>query len=122
LKFEGDSNTYNYKFEMPNLLNGWQYYFRLLPLIKVDAKELGLSSQESSFNENQVHAFCGTPSNDFTSDNPSKKVGVYPNPYSTTAAWDGVGSRDRKLYFYNFAQPLRNHLYTTSGDAFEHDT
>jgi hypothetical protein len=115
-KFEGDSNTYNYKFEMPNLLNGWQYLFSVTAFDKGDAK-LGLSSQESSFNENQVHAFCGTPSNDFTSDNPSKKVGVYPNPYSTTAAWDGVGSRDRKLYFYNLPNRCEITIYTTSGDV-----
>ncbi len=115
-KFDGDSNTYNYKFEMPNLLNGWQYLFSVTAFDKGDIK-LGLSSQESSFNENQVHAFCGTPTNDFISDNPSKKVGVYPNPYSTTAAWDGVGSRDRKLYFYNLPNRCEITIYTTSGDV-----
>ncbi len=115
-KFDEDSNLYNYKFEMPNLLNGWQYLFSITAFDKGDAK-LGLSSQESSFNENQVHAFCGTTANDFASDNPSRKVGVYPNPYSTTAAWDGIGSRDRKLYFYNLPNRCEITIYTTSGDV-----
>jgi hypothetical protein len=44
-------------------------------------------------------------------------VGVYPNPYSTTAAWDGVGSRDRKLYFYNLPNRCEITIYTTSGDV-----
>ncbi len=115
IKFDGDSTVYNYKYEMPNLLNGWQYLFSVTAFDKGDAS-LGLASQESSFNDNQVRTFCGTLTNNFTSNNPSLKVGVYPNPYSTTAAWDGAQSRDKKLYFYNLPNNCEITIYTSSGD------
>ncbi|MCF8427769.1 MAG: hypothetical protein K9I36_13615 [Bacteroidia bacterium] len=112
--FEGDTTNYQYKYTMDNLANGWQYAVVVTAFDKGD-KNLGIPSLESSFTENENRVFAGTTPNDFNGKD-AKKVGVYPNPYNTTAAWDGGTSRTRKLYFYNLPSKCDIHIYTNSGD------
>ncbi|OYU94913.1 MAG: hypothetical protein CFE21_14640 [Bacteroidetes bacterium B1(2017)] len=112
--FEGDTTKYYYKYTLDNISNGWQYLVVVTAFDKGD-KILGIPSLESSFTENEIRAFAGTKPNDFTGAD-AKKVGVYPNPYNTTAAWDGGTSRTKKLYFYNLPSKCEIHIYTNSGD------
>lgn len=113
VKFEGDTTTYYYKYTMDGLTNGWQYLVVVSAFDEGD-KELEIESLESSFTENEFRVFTGTTPNDFNGT--AKKVGVYPNPYYTTAAWDGNTSRTRKIYFYNLPQRAEITIYTSSGD------
>ncbi|MDP1726816.1 MAG: hypothetical protein Q8M15_08530 [Bacteroidota bacterium] len=112
--FSGDTTKYHYKYTLDNLSNGWQYLVVVTAFDEGD-KELGVEPLESSYTENEVRAFPGTLANDFN-DAQAKRVGVYPNPYSTTAAWDGTTSRSNKIYFYNLPNRCEIHIYTASGD------
>lgn len=110
--FEGDTTDYKYKFEVNNLLNGWQYLFIVTAFDEGD-EALGLPTLESSFVQNANRVFPGTSSND----EDELKVGVYPNPYRTNAAWDGTTSRSRKMMFYNLPSEAEITIYTISGDV-----
>lgn len=111
--FDDDTITYWYKYEVDNLLNGWQYLFIITAFDEGD-EELNLPSLESSFVENAFRVTVGTPEND---DFPNRKVGVYPNPYRTSAAWDGGTSRTKKLYFYNLPARSEIVIYNLAGDV-----
>lgn len=121
--FEGDTNKYHYSYTINNLSNGWQYLFIVTAFDKGN-KILNLEPLESSFSGNDFRVFTGTDVNNFTKEDQNTKVGVYPNPYSTSAAWDGTTSRTKKLYFNNLPQSCEITIYTTSGDVianFKHD-
>jgi hypothetical protein len=110
----GDSM--HYKFVVPNLLNGWQYVFGVETFDQGDAA-LGLESQASiRVTQRVVPGTLSTSSK-------SSQIGVYPNPYYGRAYWDGLGERERKLYFYNLPANCLIKIYTLSGDvvdSFEH--
>ncbi len=112
--FDNDTTQYRYKFTLDNLSNGWQYLVIVTAFDEGD-KELGIDPLESSFTANELRGFPGTTPNDFSKAN-AKKPGVYPNPYSTSAAWDGGTSRTNKIYFYNLPNRCEIHVYTNSGD------
>jgi hypothetical protein len=112
--FEGDTTKYYYKYTLDNLSNGWQYLVLVTAFDKGD-KNLGIPSLESSFTENEMRGFAGTKASDLNGEN-DKKIGVYPNPYNASAAWDGATSRTKKLYFYNLPSQCDIHIYTSSGD------
>lgn len=115
IKFDGDTTTYHYNYTIDNLNNGWQY---LLVITSFDEgnKVLDLESLESSYSENEYRVFSGSAPNDFKSEEQSTKVGVYPNPYNVSAAWDGGTSRTRKIYFYNLPNRCEITIYTVNGD------
>ncbi len=120
VKFPGDDTEYFYKFQVDNLLNGWQYLFTVTAFDEGDP-ELRLPSLESSLIQNTVAAFPGTPANDNFA---GGAVGVYPNPYYGRAVWDGNTDRNRKIYFYNLPSACQVTIYTLSGeivDQFDHD-
>lgn len=120
IQFDEDTTKYYYKYSMDNLSNGWQYLFVLSAFDKGN-KALNLESLES---QTEFKVFTGTEENNFVSADQKTKVGVYPNPYNTNAAWDGTTSRTRKLYFYNLPARCEITIYTTSGDvisSFAHD-
>lgn len=112
--FGDDTTKYHYKYTFDNVSNGWQYLVVVTAFDKGEAS-LGITSLESSFTENEIRAFAGTGVNDFGKSS-ERKVGVYPNPYNTTAAWDGNTSRSKKLYFYNLPSKCEIHIYSSSGD------
>jgi hypothetical protein len=111
VKFEGDTNTYLYRYNAENLLNGWQYLFLLTAFDEGDV-QLKLPPLESSLISNAVRTFVGTPAN-----STDLKVGVYPNPYVVSAAWDGQSSRSRKINFYNLPAKAQIRVYTLAGEV-----
>jgi hypothetical protein len=113
VQFEGDTTLYWYKMELDQVLNGWQYMFVISSFDSGD-DELGIESLESSFKENTFRVWPGTPPSTDQEKNP---IGVYPNPYSLNAAWDGSTSKTKKLYFYNLPPQCEITIYTSSGDV-----
>jgi hypothetical protein len=117
---EIDSNEYHFHYRISGLVSGWQYMFILTAFDEGD-EELGLEPLESSFATNNYRLFTGTPSA-VVDDNWG--VGVYPNPYKTSAAWDGESSKNRKIYFTNLPESCTITIYTSAGelvDQFDHD-
>lgn len=112
LTFDGDSVIYNFHYSIDGLLNGWQYLFILTAFDKGD-KELNLSSLESSFTGNAFSVFAGTNPDSTKTDD----VGVYPNPFKISAAWDGSSSRSHKLYFYNLPEKCDIIIYGLAGEV-----
>ncbi len=109
--FEGDTTKYYYKYELDNLLNGWQYLFSVTAFDKGDP-ENNLASLESSPLTDLNRVLPGTPPNN----DDKAEVGVYPNPYYGNAYWDGATERLRKIYFYNLPSECEIYIYTLSGD------
>ncbi len=109
--FPGDTTKYYYRFDVNNLLNGWQYLFSVTAFDKGDP-ENNLESLESSPLASLNRILPGTlPNNDGKAE-----VGVYPNPYYGSAYWDGSTERLRKIYFYNLPSECEITIYTLSGD------
>ena len=116
-QFPGDPSYYVYKYNVPYLLNGWQYLFGVEAYDKGDPAS-GTPSQTSIRATDKV--FPGPPA--ATGD--SLTIGVFPNPYYTRATWDGVGERERKIYFYNLPPRCEIRIYTIAGDivaTLQHD-
>ncbi len=113
-QFEGDTTHYFYHTKLDHVLNGWQYMIVVTSFDKGD-DILGIPSLESSFTENAQQVFAGSTANSFDASN-EKEVGVYPNPYSMSAAWDGATSRTRKLYFKNLPMKAEITVFTAAGD------
>ncbi len=109
--FPDDTTKYYYKFEIDNLLNGWQYLFSVTAFDKGDP-ENNLESLESSPLAALNRILPGTLPNN----NNQAEVGVYPNPYYGNAYWDGSSERLRKIYFYNLPSECQITIYTLSGD------
>jgi hypothetical protein len=112
VQFLHDTTHYYYKFNVPNLLNGWQYGFAVTAYDSGDAAT-NLISLESSALQTLQRVVPGTP----PQQNGSHPVGVYPNPYYTRAYWDGTQERDRKLYFFNLPAHAEIRIYTLAGDV-----
>ena len=110
--FPGDTTKYYYRFEVDNLLNGWQYLFAVSAFDKGDPANK-LQSLESSPLANLARILPGTLPNN----NDMKDVGVYPNPYYGNAYWDGNSERLRKIYFYNLPSECEITIYTLAGDV-----
>lgn len=117
---EIDGKTYAFHFRVNGTLNGWQYMFILTAFDQGD-QELGLESLESSFSTNNFRLWTGSKT---LEEQEAAEIGVYPNPYRSTAAWDGESSKTRKIYFYNLPRNCTITIYTSAGelvDQFEHD-
>jgi len=110
--FPGDTNQYYYKFELDNLLNGWQYLFAVTAFDEGDI-ENDLTILESSPLANFERVLPGTP----PVENSDVQVGVYPNPYYGNAIWDGSSERLRKIYFFNLPGDCEITIYTLAGDV-----
>lgn len=119
--FDGDTNKYWYRFPPvgSNLthLNGWQYLYGISAFDRGDpANNLPILETARVL----VRVIPGTP----PTNEQSKEVGVYPNPYYARAYWDGEGERTRKIYFYNLPARCTITIYTIAGDVvaeLEHD-
>ena len=117
--FEGDTTEYYYKFELDNLLDGWQYLFSVTAFDEGDPGN-NLESLESSPLSNLERVLPGTPA----TEDENVEVGVYPNPYYGEAYWDGSSERLRKIYFFNLPAECEITIYTLAGDIvkkIEHD-
>ena len=111
MTFSNDDTEYYYKFEINNLLNGWQYTFTVTSYDEGDPDN-DLDILESSLLGNATRVLPGTTP---TSDS-DVKIGVYPNPYYGNAYWDGASERLRKIYFYNLPAKCKITIYTLAGD------
>ncbi|HEX9250690.1 MAG TPA: hypothetical protein VF870_00535, partial [Ignavibacteriaceae bacterium] len=109
--FPNDTTKYFYKFELPNLLNGWQYVFTVTAFDEGDP-ENELDILESSSISNYERIVPGTPA----VEDENVEIGVYPNPYYGSAVWDGNSERLRKIYFYNLPAECEITVYTLAGD------
>jgi hypothetical protein len=112
--FDGDPVTYRFKYTMNNLLNGWQYQFTVTAFDKGN-KQINLDPLESSFTENELRVFTGAEAEPINKKEKTH-IGVYPNPYKTSAAWDGTTSRTQKLYFTRLPAKCTINIYTSNGD------
>ncbi|MGQ9644328.1 MAG: hypothetical protein ACUVT3_10765, partial [Ignavibacterium sp.] len=112
ITFPNDTTQYWYKFEIQNLLNGWQYVFSVTAFDKGDVT-FNLESLESG---KLVNAMKIIPGVQPTSDE-NVQIGVYPNPYYANAYWDGNSERLRKIYFYNLPAECEITIYTLAGDV-----
>ncbi|MCB0719405.1 MAG: hypothetical protein KDD65_13235 [Bacteroidetes bacterium] len=118
--FPDDTTQYWYRFEAPDLLNGWQYLFSITAFDEGDV-DAGLPSFESSKVATAMRVFPGTPAQSGL----ERTVGVYPNPYRVGAAWDGTTARTRRLNFYNLPPRSEIRIYTAAGevvDEFRHES
>jgi hypothetical protein len=111
ITFPNDPTEYYYKFELPNLLNGWQYVFSVTAFDEGDP-ENELDILESSSIANYERIVPGTPA----IEDEYVEIGVYPNPYYGNAVWDGSSERLRKIYFYNLPSECEITIYTLAGD------
>ncbi len=116
-QFAGDPYQYVYRYNVPYLLNGWQYSFGVEAYDKGDPTS-GTPSQTSIRATDKIFPGPAAATGD------SLSIGVFPNPYYTRAYWDGVGERERKIYFYNLPAKCEIRIYTVAGDVvatLEHD-
>jgi hypothetical protein len=114
-------DTFYYKFENSNLLNGWpdKNIFAVTSYDKGDPRT-GLESLESSQLENRITVITGQQS----VEDQETEVGVYPNPYRVNAVWDGSGVRDRMVWFTGLPSNATIRVFTISGElvkTIEHD-
>lgn len=107
------TDTFQYKFENSNLLNGWPDK-NIFSITSYDSGDpsTGLTSLESSTLENRIQVITGRKASNVD----SLKVGVYPNPYRVSAAWDGSGVRDRMIWFTGLPENANIHIFTMSGE------
>jgi hypothetical protein len=109
--FPNDTTQYYYKFDLDNLLNGWQYVYSVTAFDEGDP-ENDLDVLESSSLANYQRIVPGTP----VVEDVNVEIGVYPNPYYGNAIWDGSAERLRKIYFYNLPEQCEITIYTLAGD------
>ncbi len=119
--FESDTVGYTYKYSFDGILSGWQYSSAVTAFSDGDALS-GLPSLESSILATEKRFIPGT--NPDSSGN--NDVGIYPNPYYTSAGWDAKVNveRGRKIYFYNLPAHARVTIFSLSGDkvhSFSHE-
>ena len=112
ITFPEDTTSYWYKYEVDDVLNGWQYLYIITAFDEGDPV-IGLEPLESSLIQNSFRVFSGTEAGSLA----ERKVGVYPNPYRLGASWDGTTSRTKKIMFYNLPQRAEIRIYTISGDV-----
>jgi hypothetical protein len=111
--FEGDTNKYYFKYTINNIPNGWQFQYAVTAFDKGNEK-LKIGSLQSSITAGSYRAFAGTTPVEIKDGSP--EIGIYPNPYSTTAAWDGSSSKTKKIYFYNLPNSCTINIFTAGGE------
>lgn len=122
VKFPGNPIEYRYKYDITNLLNGWQHGVVITAFDRGQV-ENNLGPLESSPLTRLRRAFPGKPAN------PNFEFGepfVYPNPYYAGAAWEGSSKaeEDRRIIFSNLPRRAEVNIYTSAGDlvySFRHE-
>lgn len=104
-----DGVTYQYKYTLANLRNGFKYY------TAVTAYDLGtteIESLESGRTQNEAMVVPAPRAGERTGG-----VVVFPNPYRVEAAWDhGQNVREHYLWFANLPSRCTIRIYTLAGD------
>jgi len=116
--FDGDTNVYQYKYVIDNLLDGWQYAVAVSSFDTGD-EESNLESLESSILGNNFRVFPGKkPSDSFDENEPF----AYPNPYYMGASWEGRSNfqeQSRKLIFSNLPERCIIRVFAPAGDLID---
>ena len=118
IQFDGDTTKYYYKYEINNLLNGWQYAVGVSAFDTGD-EEQNLESLESSLLANNFRVFPGKKANDDMEEN---EPYAYPNPYYFGASWEGQSNfqeQSRKLVFANLPKKCMIRIFTPAGDLID---
>lgn len=119
--FVDDPISYQYKYVIDNIPNGWQYAVAVTAFDRGNP-ESNLESLESSFLANDFRVFPGTPANpDIEANEPY----AYPNPYYYGSAWEGISNfqeESRKIIFANLPQRCVIRIYTVAGDFIDEIT
>jgi hypothetical protein len=108
-------DTFKYHYVLNNVSNGWQYAISLTAYDRGN-KQSNLEPLESSILGNNNRVFPGKLANPDLKNN---KPFVYPDPYYSGAAWEGISSfqeQSRKLYFANLPAQCKIRIYTLAGD------
>lgn len=112
LTFPGDTAGYVYAYRIGPLLDGWLYRISLTAFSSPDELN-GIPELESS---PLAAEFLFIPGRGPVRTDSIARVGVFPNPYRLSAAWEQGGSeRGRKLYFYNVPRRCRIRIWNASG-------
>jgi hypothetical protein len=111
-----DGIYYHYSFTDAGVLNGWPsaaggLYYAVTAYDRGNPQN-NLPSLESSPLENRVFTYPGT----VASGDGDGRVGVYPNPYRVSAAWDGPGPTERLIWFQYLPARAEIRIYTLAGD------
>lgn len=112
--FDGDTVGYSYRYHIPNLLDGWLYTIAITSFSEGNPDE-ELPSLETSTLETETKIITGSPA---AAADTAAEIGIFPNPYYTSAAWDSRtnSERGRKVYFYNLPERARITVFSVSGD------
>jgi len=116
---EGD--TFHYKFTNTGIMNGWpdKNTYAVTSYDTGDPKT-DLQSLESSILENMTFVIAGEQAAEGNDWQPA----VYPNPYRSSAVWDGSDVRSRLIWFTGLPAKSKIRIYTLAGellDVIEHD-
>jgi hypothetical protein len=104
-----DGIPYAYRFSVPDVLNGFNYYGAVT---SYDLGDVQVESLESGISQNKFLAVPNARTGEAGGD-----VVVYPNPYRVEARWDrGRQVRDHYLWFANLPSRCVLRIYTLSGD------
>jgi len=116
--FYSDPTIYYYKYQINNLLNGWQYAVAL-SAFDTGNREQQLDPLESSLLSNNFRVFPGKQANvDMDKNEPF----AYPNPYYLGASWEGVSNfqeESRKIVFANLPKRCVIRIFTPAGDLID---
>ncbi len=105
--------SFYYKWINTGVQNGWpDKTVYAITAFDTGDPATGLTSLESSKNENRTPVIPGSP----PVEDASAPVSVYPNPYRARALWDGSSQRERMLWFTHLPSEATIKIYTLSGD------
>ncbi|MEO5987423.1 MAG: hypothetical protein ABIU54_08345 [Candidatus Eisenbacteria bacterium] len=111
-----DGQTYQYKYTLRNLRNGFKYY---ASVTSYDLGNVEIESLESGRTQNELMVVPAPAAGE----RPGAGITVFPNPYRVEARWDeGQNVRDHYLWFANLPSECTIRIYTLSGDlVYEYD-
>ncbi len=102
-----DGVDYEYRLDVSPLKDGFKYW---ASVTSFDTGTNDVVSLESGLAQSRTFAIPGAGAS------AAQSVRVFPNPYRGDAAWDGVLSRDRYLWFVNLPARCTIRIYTLAGD------
>ncbi|GBD06392.1 hypothetical protein HRbin21_00183 [bacterium HR21] len=112
-RFPEDTTEYVYAYRLTNLLDGWLYRIGLTAFSAPDDLN-GIPSLESSPLSAEFLFIPGRQPLPFDS---SVRLGIFPNPYRLSAAWEsGLSERGRKLYISNLPPVCRIRIWNLAGE------
>ena len=114
ITFPGNSREYHYKYEITNVVQGWQHGVVVTAFDRGEPQN-NLGPLESSPLVRLKRVFPGkSPNNNFSSGEPF----VYPNPYYAGASWErrNANEEDRRIIFANLPAHAEVSVYTIAGD------